>query len=164
VQALRVQVRVRVLMLTASTSTSTSTQLSSTSTSTSTWKLYSSSTRVRVRVPSTTSLLTTEEQSFRGNNYPQGLQGIAEQLRILREIVKQNVEDARRDTERVRNVNATPHDFQIGQRVLVSQFLESSKMKNKRHSPQYVGPYVIIDSHASLVRLQHYYPGKILKN
>jgi hypothetical protein len=31
--------------------------------------------------------LTTEEQSFRGNNYPQDLQGIAERLRILREIV-----------------------------------------------------------------------------
>jgi hypothetical protein len=82
----------------------------------------------------------------------------------LREIVKQNVEDARQDTERVRNVNAKPHDFQIGQRVFVSQLLESSKIKNKRHSPQYVGPYVIIDSHASLVRLQHYYTGKILKN
>jgi hypothetical protein len=107
--------------------------------------------------------LTTEEQSFRGNNYPQGLQGIAERLRILREIVKQNVEDARRDTDRVRNVKARPHDFQIG-RVFVSQLLESSKIKNKRHSPQYVGPYVIIDSHASLVRLQHYYTGKILKN
>jgi hypothetical protein len=108
--------------------------------------------------------LTTEEQSFRGNNYPQGLQGIAERLRILREIVKQNVEDARQNTERVRNVNAKPHDFQIGQRVFVSQLLESSKIKNKRHSPQYVGPYVIIDSHSSLVRLQHYYTGKILKN
>jgi hypothetical protein len=32
--------------------------------------------------------LTAEEQSFRGNNYPQDLQGIAERLRILREIVK----------------------------------------------------------------------------
>jgi hypothetical protein len=97
--------------------------------------------------------LTTEEQSFRGNNYPQGLQGIAERLRILREIVKQNVVDARQNTEQVRNVNAKPHDFQIGQRVFVSQLLESSKIKNKRHSPQYVGPYVIIDSHSSLVRL-----------
>jgi hypothetical protein len=48
--------------------------------------------------------------------------------------------------------------------VFVSQLLESSIIKNKRHSPQYVGPYIIIDSHSSLVRLQHYYTGKILKN
>jgi hypothetical protein len=72
------------------------------------------------------------------------------------------VEVARR--ERVRNVNATPYDFPIGQRVFVSQLLESSKIKNKCHSPQYVGMYVIIDSNVSLVRLRHYYTGKILKN
>jgi hypothetical protein len=73
------------------------------------------------------------------------------------------VEVARRDTDRVRSVNATPHDFHIRQRVFVSQLLESSKIKNKRFSPPYVGMYVIIDSHVSLVWLRHYYTGNILK-
>jgi hypothetical protein len=109
-------------------------------------------------------VLTTNEQSFREMTYPQGLQGIAERLSVLRELVKQNLEDARRDTERVRNAKAVPHDFQIGQRVFVAQVLESSKLKNLRHSPIFVGPYVIVNLHGSLVRLQHFYTGKLLKN
>jgi len=47
-----------------STSTSTRTLSMSTSTSTSTRNLYSSCTRVRVRVPSTTSLLVTEDVCY----------------------------------------------------------------------------------------------------
>jgi hypothetical protein len=108
--------------------------------------------------------LTTEEQSIRGKNYPQGLQGIAERLRILREIVKQNVEDARRDTERVRNLNATPMIFKLDSVCLFRSF--SSPVKSKTYGirrNRWVRTS-IIDSHASLVRLQHYYTEKVLKN
>jgi hypothetical protein len=65
--------------------------------------------------------LTDQEPSFRNTPIPQGLEGIAERLKILRSIVHENIKDAGSDTERIKNKNAKPHDFEIGQRVFVSQ-------------------------------------------
>jgi hypothetical protein len=115
------------------------------------------------RFPFDTSL-TDQEQSFRDTPIPQGLEGIAERLKILRSIIHENIKDARSDTERIKNKNAKPHDFQIGQRVFVSQELESNRLQNRKHSPNWCGPYYLLDLKGDLARVQHMYSGKILKN
>jgi hypothetical protein len=106
-------------------------------------------------------VLTTNEQSFRETTYPQGLQGIAERLSVLRELVKQNLEDARRDTERVRNAKAVPHDFQIGQRVFVAQVLESSRIKRLAPFADFCWSLHYRGFAWVAVRLQHFYTGKL---
>ena len=109
-------------------------------------------------------IMSEREQSFRDGSHPDGLKSLADRMAILRDIIHENIKDARANTERVKNANARPHNFEIGQRVFVSQELESSKIHNRKHSPLYVGPYVIVDLNNSLVRLQHFYSGKLLKN
>jgi hypothetical protein len=44
---------------------------------------------------------------------------MAKRLEIIRDIVHQNIREARANTERIKNVNAKPHDFQVGDRVFV---------------------------------------------
>jgi Integrase zinc binding domain len=108
--------------------------------------------------------LTSVQQSFREFPLSEGLQGLADRFRMLREIVHSNIKDARAETERTKNVHAKSHQFQIGQRVFVSQQLQASKIRNPKHSPLYLGPFCIVDMHKNLVKLQHYYSGKLLRN
>jgi hypothetical protein len=108
-------------------------------------------------------VMTTQEQSLRETTYPHGLQAIADRLQVLRDIVKQNINDAKSDMERVRNANTKPHDFEVGQRVFVSHLLESNKIRNK-HNQLYCGPYIVLQLRENLAKLQHFYSGKILKN
>jgi hypothetical protein len=92
------------------------------------------------------------------------LQSLAERLKVVRAIVHENIKDARANTERVRNVGAKPDDFEIGQRVFVAQEFESSKIQNRKHTVPFVGPYSIVDKRGPLVRLSHFYTGRLLKN
>jgi hypothetical protein len=108
--------------------------------------------------------LTDHEQSFRDLPYPQGLKSLGDRMKVLRDIIHENIKDARATTERIKNVNAKPHDFQEGQRVFISQELESNKIKCRKSFPEYVGPYSILEIRGTLVRLQHWNTGKILKN
>ena len=108
--------------------------------------------------------LTNEVQSIRDDIHPPGLEGIADRFRVLRNIVYTNVTESRKDNERLRNEGRKPHDFKIGDRVFVSQVFESSKIQNPKHSASYVGPYAIVDLNGSVVRLQHYFTGKVLRN
>jgi hypothetical protein len=73
--------------------------------------------------------LSDHEQSFRDLPYPEGLKSLGDRMKILRDIVHENIKDARADTERIKNANAKPHNFEEGQRVFISQELESSKNK-----------------------------------
>jgi hypothetical protein len=68
----------------------------------------------------------------------------------------QNVKDARANTKRIKNVNAKPHDFQVGDRVFISSELDSSRLFNKKHSPVWIDPYVIVSVRNSLVKLVHF--------
>jgi hypothetical protein len=66
---------------------------------------------VNYRFPFETAL-TSNEQPFREWDRP-GLQPLAQRLEIVRIIIRQNIKDARANTERFKNVNAKPHDFQV---------------------------------------------------
>jgi hypothetical protein len=48
--------------------------------------------------------------------------------------------------------------------VFVSQELESNRLQNRKHSPNWCGPYYLLDLKGDLARVQHMYSGKILKN
>jgi hypothetical protein len=67
---------------------------------------------INYRFPFKTAL-TSNEQPFREWDRP-GLQPLAQRLEIVRDNILQNIKDARADTERIKNVNAKPHDFQVG--------------------------------------------------
>jgi hypothetical protein len=108
--------------------------------------------------------LTSQDQSLRESDYPASLQSLAERLKVVRAIVHENIKDARANTERIRNVGAKPDDFEIGQRVFVAQEFESSKIQNRKHTVPFVGPYSIVDKRGPLVRLSHFYTGRLLKN
>jgi hypothetical protein len=64
--------------------------------------------------------LTSNELSFREVWDMPGLESLARRLEIIRDIVHQNNREARANTERIKNVNAKPQDFQVGDRVFVS--------------------------------------------
>jgi hypothetical protein len=46
----------------------------------------------------------------------------------------------------------------------VAQEFESSKIQNRKHTVPFVGPYSIVDKRGPLVRLSHFYTGRLLKN
>jgi hypothetical protein len=107
--------------------------------------------------------LTSNEQLFREWERPD-LQPLAQRLEIVRNIILQNIKNARANTERIKNVNAIPHDFQVGDRVFISSELDSNRLTNKKHSAVWLGPYMIVDLRNSLVKLVHFYTGRELKN
>jgi hypothetical protein len=117
---------------------------------------------INYRFPFETAL-TSNEQPFREWDRP-GLQPLAQRLEIVRDIILQNIKDARANTERIKNVNAIPHDFQVGDRVFISSELDSNRLTNKKHSAVWVEPYMIVDLRNSLVKLVHFYTGRELKN
>jgi hypothetical protein len=68
----------------------------------------------------------------------------------------QNIKDARANTERIKNVNAKPQDFQVGDRVFISSELDSSRLSNRKHSAVWIGPYVVVAVRNSLVKLVNF--------
>ena len=93
-----------------------------------------------------------------------GLESLAKRLEIMRDIVHQSIREARATTERIKNVNAKPHDFQVGDRVFVSAEMNSSRLTNRKHSPAFIGPFVLVELKNNLAKLVHFYTGKPLKN
>jgi hypothetical protein len=85
--------------------------------------------------------LTTNEQEVRFYDHP-GLRDLAHRMKIVREIVAQNIRDAKKNMERVRNVGAKPHSFQEGDRVFVSSQLDQNRAANQKHGRQFSGPYI----------------------
>jgi hypothetical protein len=118
---------------------------------------------VNYRFPFETAL-TSNELSFREVWDMPGLESLAMRLEIIRGIVHQNIREARANTERIKNVNAKPHDFQVGDRVFVSAEIDSSRITNRKHSPAYIGPFVLVELKNNLAKLVHFYTGKPLKN
>jgi hypothetical protein len=108
--------------------------------------------------------LTSNELSFRDVWDMPGLESLAKRLEIIRDIVHQNIREARANTERIKNVNAKPHDFQVGDRVFVSAEMDSSRITNRKHSPAFIGPFVVVQLKNNLAKLVHFYTGKPLKN
>jgi hypothetical protein len=84
---------------------------------------------INYRFPFETAL-TSNEQPFRDWDRP-GLQPLAQRLEIIRDIIVQNIKDARANTERIIKVNAKPHDFQVGDRVFISSQLESNRLPTR---------------------------------
>jgi hypothetical protein len=109
--------------------------------------------------------LTTTEQSIRDMT-PRGLEFIAERLQVMRKIVQENVKEVRQETERIKNVGASIPDFQEGDRVFVEETVaHSTRLRNKKHSLRYAGPFIVIHKRTpSLVKLQHMYTGRQLRN
>jgi hypothetical protein len=105
--------------------------------------------------------LTTNEQEVRSYDHP-GLRALAHRMKIVREIVAQNIRDAKKNMERVRNVGAKPHTFQEGDRVFVASQLDRNRATNEKHGRQFSGPYILVQLKDSLARLQHVYTGRLL--
>jgi hypothetical protein len=108
--------------------------------------------------------LTSNELSFREVWDMLGLESLAKRLEIIRDIVHQNIREARANTERINNVNAKPHDFQVGDRVFVSAEMDSSRITNRKHATAFIGPFVLVELKNNLAKLVHFYTGKPLKN
>jgi hypothetical protein len=81
--------------------------------------------------------LTSNELSIREVWDMPGIESLAKRLEIVRDIVHQNIRDARANTERIKNVNAKPHDFRVGDRVFVSAEMDSSRLTNRKQSPAF---------------------------
>jgi hypothetical protein len=105
--------------------------------------------------------LTSNEQAFRSYDHPT-LQALAQRMKIVREIVDQNVKDARATMERVRNVDAKPHDFHEGDRVFIASELDRNRAFNAKHSKKFSGPYFILVLEGNLARVAHAYTGRQL--
>jgi hypothetical protein len=108
--------------------------------------------------------LTSNELSFREVWDMPGLESLARRLEIIRDEVHQNIREARANTERIKNVNAKPHDFQVGDRVFVSAEMDSSRITNRKHSPAFIGTFVLVELKNNVAKLVHFYTGKPLKN
>jgi hypothetical protein len=107
--------------------------------------------------------LTSNELSFREVWDMPGLASLAKRLEIVRDTVTQNIRDARANAVRIKNFNAKPHDFKW-ETVFVSAEMDSSRLTNRKHSPAYSGPFVVVELKNNLVKLVHFYTGKPLKN
>ena len=109
-------------------------------------------------------ILTTNQQSFLKTSHSTGLEAVAERFRILRNIMLANIRDARANTERVKNADAVPISFELGDRVFVSQEFGTGQLTNRKHSVQFLGPMVVVDRFRYLYKLQFMYSGKLLRN
>jgi hypothetical protein len=105
--------------------------------------------------------LTSNEQAFRSYDHST-LQALAQRLQIVREIVAQNVKDAKATMERVRNVGTKPHTFQEGDRVFNSSELDKNRAFNAKHARKFAGPYILLELKGNLARFAHMYTGRQL--
>jgi hypothetical protein len=105
--------------------------------------------------------LTSNEQAFRSYDNPT-LQALAQRMKIVREIVNQNIKEAKTTMERVRNAGTKPHSFQEGDRVFISSELDTNRAFNAKHGKRFSGPYVLLEIKSNLARLAHMYTGRQL--
>jgi hypothetical protein len=105
--------------------------------------------------------LTSNEQAFRSYDNPT-LQALAQRMKIVREIVNQNIKEAKTTMERVRNAGTKPHSFHEGDRVFISSELDRNRALNAKHGRKFSGPYVVLEVKSDLVRLAHMYTGRQL--
>jgi hypothetical protein len=105
--------------------------------------------------------LTSNEQAFRSYDNPT-LQALAQRMKIVREIVNQNIKEAKTTMERVRNAGTKPHSFQEGDRVFISSELDRNRAFNAKHGRRFSGPYVLLEVKSNLARLAHMYTGRQL--
>jgi hypothetical protein len=103
--------------------------------------------------------LTSNEQAFRSYDHPT-LQALAQRMKIFREIVNQNVNEARKTMDRIRNVGTRTHTFQTGDRVFISSELDRNRAVNAKHSKRFSGPYFVLELKGNLARVAHAYTGK----
>jgi hypothetical protein len=85
------------------------------------------------------------------------------QLTMLRKILQENLQGERDARDKRCNVNAKPHSFKVGDRVYLK--VEFVTVGDKKHSRQFIGPYVILQlKGANLCRLQHLVTRKLLSH
>jgi hypothetical protein len=107
--------------------------------------------------------LTSNEQAFRSQDHP-ALQALAQRIQIVREIVAQNIKDARANMERLRIVGTQSHTFQGGDRVFISSQLDQNRALNAKHARKFAGPYVIREVRGDLARIAQVYTGRQLSS
>jgi RNase H-like domain found in reverse transcriptase/Reverse transcriptase (RNA-dependent DNA polymerase)/Integrase zinc binding domain/gag-polyprotein putative aspartyl protease/Integrase core domain len=109
--------------------------------------------------------LTRNDQPLRSTNTPEGLQKLAERMQTLRELIRSNVMEFRKCNNERTNRTLEQPKFTLGQRVFLNQKFDTKKPTNVKHSPQFVGPYVLVDERGpQLFKVQHFATGKVLKN
>jgi hypothetical protein len=85
------------------------------------------------------------------------------QLTMLRKILQENLQSERDARDKRCNVHAKPHSFKVGDKVYLK--VEYVSIGDKKHSRQFLGPYVILQlKGANLCRLQHLITGKLLSH
>jgi hypothetical protein len=105
--------------------------------------------------------LTSNEQAFRSYDNPT-LQALAQRMKIVREIVNQNIKEAKTTMERIRNVGTKSHSFNAGDRVFISSELDRNRALNAKHGKKFSGPFVVLEVKSDLARLAHIYTGRQL--
>ena len=68
----------------------------------------------------------------------------APHITAMRDIIQQNLQDVRDTTELKHNVDASPHNFKVGDKVYMKQE-NCPKIGDLKHSKAWVGPYVVIE-------------------
>jgi hypothetical protein len=91
------------------------------------------------------------------------LQFLAERMRIMREIVKENWKDTREANERIKNKGLREPPIIEGDRVFIPQHFVKGSIQNAKHQKLWHGPYAVVAKKSNLLRLQHIYTGKLFK-
>ena len=84
--------------------------------------------------------MNANDQSVR--NHIVDLQDLADKMKLLRELVHSNVTEHRKNTQEMRNKTAVEPKFCVGQRVFLNQKFDSRQLQNKKHSSQWLGPFI----------------------
>jgi hypothetical protein len=115
---------------------------------------------VEMRIPLDTALLDNPPDCLSQNH---AVVHFAEELKLLRDLVRANVNEQREATCARFNKDARPHTFKEGQTVFLLD-THSKPGINQKHSPVYSGPYFIVAVRGPLVKLQNIYTGRTLKS
>jgi hypothetical protein len=85
------------------------------------------------------------------------------QLTVLREILKENLQDEKRAMEKTHNKNRLPHSFKVGDRVfLLNDYFRHTGPVSSKHLQRYLGPHLLVSVSGPLCKLQNFYTGKML--
>ena len=77
------------------------------------------------------------------DNCPKGLEQIADNLQILREIVQETAMAVKTKVAESRNKKANAPIFAVGDRVYIAAKLAKRKLNNRKHFFPFCGPYVV---------------------
>ena len=88
----------------------------------------------------------------------------ASKLEVMRKVLQENVKDCHKQTEAKYNKTAKPQEFTEGMRVYMK--VDHHKPgESPKHRELYTGPFQILQVKISvLVKLQHLYTEKLIKN